>query len=111
QAEIQEAAKRGAQMIELRLDYLTKAPDFKRLLTVKPCPMIATVRRQEDGGRWAGTAAARQMLLPQAVVAGYGAVALEPYVATVRPSHAPRPPTPPSTSNERYLSPSPISAK
>ncbi len=30
QAEIQEAARQGAQLIELRLDYLTKAPDFKR---------------------------------------------------------------------------------
>ncbi len=28
QAEIQEAARRGAQIIELRLDFLTKAPDF-----------------------------------------------------------------------------------
>jgi 3-dehydroquinate dehydratase/shikimate dehydrogenase len=83
QAEIQEAAKRGAQMIELRLDYLTKAPDFKRLLTVKPCPMIATVRRQEDGGRWAGTEAARQMLLRQAVVAGFDWVDLELDVADV----------------------------
>ena len=45
QIEIQEAAKRGAQLIELRLDFLAKAPDFKRLLADKPCPMVATVRR------------------------------------------------------------------
>jgi 3-dehydroquinate dehydratase/shikimate dehydrogenase len=83
QAEIQEAAKRGAQMIELRLDYLTKAPDFKRLLAVKPCPVIATVRRQEDGGRWTGTEADRQMLLRQAVVAGFDWVDLELDVAEV----------------------------
>lgn len=83
QAEIQEAAKRGAQMIELRLDYLTKAPDFKRLLVDKPCPLIATVRRQEDGGRWTGTEAARQMLLRQAVVAGFDWVDLELDVADV----------------------------
>src|SRR5713101_2848044 len=83
QAEIQEAARRGAQMIELRLDYLTKAPDFKRLLALKPCPLIATVRRQEDGGRWTGTEAARQMLIRQAVVAGFDWVDLETEVATV----------------------------
>jgi 3-dehydroquinate dehydratase/shikimate dehydrogenase len=83
QAEIQEAARQGAQMIELRLDYLTKSPDFKRLLALKPCPLIATVRRQEDGGRWTGTEAARQMLLRQAVVAGFDWVDLETEVATV----------------------------
>ena len=83
QAEIQEAARRGAQMIEVRLDYLTKAPDFKRLLALKPCPLIATVRRQEDGGRWTGTEAARQMLLRQAVVAGFDWVDLELDVADI----------------------------
>ncbi len=83
QAEIQEAARQGAQMIELRLDYLTKSPDFKRLLALKPCPLIATVRRQEDGGRWTGTESARQMLLRQAVVAGFDWVDLETEVATV----------------------------
>ena len=55
QAEIQEAAKRGARLIELRLDFLAKAPDFKRLLADKPCALIATVRRPADGGRWSGT--------------------------------------------------------
>src|SRR5260370_11167784 len=83
QAEIKEAARRGAQMIELRLDYLTKAPDFKRLLALKPCPLIATVRRQEDGGRWTGTETARQMLLRQAVVAGFDWVDLETDIAPV----------------------------
>ena len=35
-AAIQEAAKQGARLIELRLDFLKKAPDFKRLLANKP---------------------------------------------------------------------------
>ena len=52
QIEIQEAAKRGAPLIELRLDFLAKAPDFKRILAGKPCPMMVTVRRPSDGGRW-----------------------------------------------------------
>src|SRR5262249_46890451 len=85
QVEIQEAAKRGAQMIELRLDFLAKAPDFKRLLNDKPCPMVATVRRPGDGGRWSGTEEARQMLLRQAVVGGFDWVDLETDVAdTIR---------------------------
>src|SRR5262245_28128237 len=77
QIEIQEAAKRGARLIEVRLDFLAKAPDFKRLLAAKPCALLATVRRQQDGGRWNGTEAQRRMLLRQAIVAGFDWVDLE----------------------------------
>src|SRR3954469_11605629 len=81
QIEIQEAAKRGATLIELRLDFLAKAPDFKRLLADKPCPMIATVRRPDEGGRWAGPETERLTLLRQAIVAGFDWVDLETDVA------------------------------
>ncbi len=77
QMEIHEAAKRGAKLIELRLDYLAKPPDFKRLLDKKPCPIIVTIRRPEDGGRWKGSEDERLMLLRQAVVAGFDYVDLE----------------------------------
>src|SRR5262245_38345559 len=77
QAEIQEAAKRGAQFIELRLDYLARAPDFKRLLVEKPCPLLATVRRPADGGRFSGSEEERLTLLRQAIVAGFDWVDLE----------------------------------
>jgi 3-dehydroquinate dehydratase/shikimate dehydrogenase len=79
--EIQEAAKQGATLIELRLDYLAKAPDFKRLLEKKPCAMVATVRRPVDGGTWKGTEEARQTLLRQAIVAGFDWVDLETDIA------------------------------
>jgi 3-dehydroquinate dehydratase/shikimate dehydrogenase len=85
QAEIKEAAKRGARFIELRLDFLAKAPDFHRLLDDKPCPMVATVRRPIDGGRWSGPEEARRMLLRQAVVAGFDWVDLETDVADAIP--------------------------
>src|ERR1700751_3483400 len=81
QAEIQEAAKRGARLIELRLDFLARAPDFKRLLANKPCPMIATVRRPDDGGRFSGSEEERLMLLRQAIVAGFDWVDLENDIA------------------------------
>ena len=84
-AEIQEAAKRGARLIEVRLDFLAKAPDFKRLLADKPCPLVATVRRPVDGGRWSGPEEARRMLLRQAVVGGFDWVDLETDVADVIP--------------------------
>src|SRR5215475_10956876 len=81
QAEIQEAARRGARLIELRLDFLAKAPDFKRLLADKPCPLVATVRRRPEGGRWDGDEDARRMLLRQAIVGGFDWVDLEADVA------------------------------
>src|SRR5262249_46696431 len=81
QIELQEAAKRGAHLIELRLDFLAKSPDFKRLLATKPCPLVATVRRPQDGGRWAGTEDERQTLLRQAIVSGFDWVDLETDVA------------------------------
>src|SRR5436190_22308549 len=77
QVEIQEAAKQGARLIELRLDFLAKSPDFKRLLEKRPCPLIATLRRPADGGRWSGTEEERQMLLRHAVVAGFDYVDIE----------------------------------
>ena len=81
QAEVQEAAKQGARLIELRLDFLKKAPDFKRLLETKPCPMIATVRRPVDGGKWDGSEDARKILLRQAIAGGFDWVDLETDVA------------------------------
>src|SRR5262249_55746139 len=77
EAEIQEAAKQGAKLIELRLDFLAKAPDFKRLLDNRPCPIIATFRRQVDGGRFTSTEQQRMMLVRQAIVAGFDYVDLE----------------------------------
>lgn len=76
-AEIQEATKRGAEFLEIRLDYLRKQPDFHRLLEDKKAQMMATVRRPSDGGRWAGNEEMRQTLLRQAIVAGFDWVDLE----------------------------------
>lgn len=76
-AEVQEAARRGARLIEIRLDFLSRPPDFKRLLADKPCPLLATVRRPVDGGRYGGSEDERLMLLRQAIVAGFDWVDLE----------------------------------
>jgi 3-dehydroquinate dehydratase/shikimate dehydrogenase len=85
QAEIREAHRQGAGLIEIRLDWLRMAPDFKRILADKPCPLIATCRRFEDGGKWSANEPARQMLLRQAIVAGFDWVDLETDVAdTIR---------------------------
>ncbi len=85
QAEIQEAARQGAKFIELRLDFLAKPPDFKRLLQDKPCAILATVRRPADGGRWAHPEDARRLLLRQAIVGGVDWVDLESDVIAAIP--------------------------
>jgi 3-dehydroquinate dehydratase/shikimate dehydrogenase len=77
QAEIQEAARRNVLLAEVRIDYLAKAPDFGRLLADKPLPLLATVRRKEDKGRFKGTEEERRMLLRQAIVAGFDWVDIE----------------------------------
>jgi 3-dehydroquinate dehydratase/shikimate dehydrogenase len=84
-AEMQEAVKHGAAMIELRLDFLKKAPDFQRLLAAKPCPVIAAVRRPPDGGKWDQSEDARRMLLRQAIVGGFDWVDLETDIADAIP--------------------------
>src|SRR4029450_11235717 len=87
--ELQEAVKRGAKFVELRLDFLAKAGDFKRLVAdkeargvsalpatavafkrlvpYKECPWVATLRRPADGGRFGGTEAERQVILRQSI--------------------------------------------
>lgn len=75
--EVQEAGRLGAKMLEIRLDFLSRSPDFKRLLDKKPCPIVATIRRREDGGRWNGAEDIRQTLLRQCIVGGFDWVDLE----------------------------------
>src|SRR5262249_7653716 len=71
QAELDEAAKRGAKFLELRLGFLKKAVAFKRLIDHKHGPWVATFRRAQDGGRWTGTEEERQAILRQAIVSGH----------------------------------------
>jgi 3-dehydroquinate dehydratase/shikimate dehydrogenase len=55
-------------LIELRLDKFSKAPEIKEFLEAKPKPMIVSCRRPQDGGAWQGTEDARLSLLRQAVL-------------------------------------------
>ena len=90
QAELAEAAKRGHTFVEVRLDFLAKAVDFKRLLSSKACPWMATLRRPQDGGRWAGSEVERLTLLRQAIVSGaFDWVDLETDIAGIVPRFGP----------------------
>jgi len=89
-AELQEAIKRGAKFIEIRLDFLAKAVDFKRLAPLKQCPWVATLRRPADGGRYSGTEQERLPILRQAIASGvFEWVDLEMDVAPTVPRFGP----------------------
>ena len=74
-------AEKGAELVELRLDWLTKTPELKRLLTDRPTPCIVTCRRRIDRGRWHGTETQRLALLRTAITEGVEYIDLEDDIA------------------------------
>lgn len=80
-AEHQHLASQGAQLVELRLDYIRRDVSLKRLLHGRPCPVVITCRREQDGGKWSDTENARQILLRSAIVEGADYVDLEEDIA------------------------------
>jgi 3-dehydroquinate dehydratase/shikimate dehydrogenase len=74
-------AEKGAELVEYRLDYLSHLPDLNRLLKDRPTPVVITIRRAEDKGRWRQSEEQRQTLLRQAIVQGVEYVDLEMDVA------------------------------
>lgn len=81
-AEHQVLKDKGAELVELRVDWLSRAPELSRLITQRPTPVVFTCRRPTDGGRWKGSEDERQTLLRAAIVAGVEYVDLERDVAT-----------------------------
>lgn len=79
--EQQALSERGAEMIELRLDYLSRLPDINRFLKNRTAPVVMTCRRQEDRGRWRWDETARQTVLRTAIVAEADYVDLEEDIA------------------------------
>ena len=75
-------AEQGAQLVELRLDYIQSAVNLSRLIPERPCPVVVTCRRERDGGKWARSEDQRQLLLRQAIVAGIEYVDLEEDIAS-----------------------------
>ena len=86
-AEHKAIAERGAQLVELRLDWLSHTPDLSRLLQNRPTPVIVTCRRKADKGNWTGTEEQRLTLLRSAIVAGVEYVDLEEDVAHLIPRY------------------------
>ena len=73
--------KVGAELVELRIDWLKSPPNFDFLLKDRPTPVVVTCRRLQEFGKFKGTEDERLALLRQAVVAGAEYVDLEDDVA------------------------------
>jgi 3-dehydroquinate dehydratase/shikimate dehydrogenase len=86
-AEHKHLVSQGANLVELRLDYINGEVNLKRLLADRPSPVVITVRRERDGGKWAGSEEARQMLLRTAIAEGVEYVDLEEDIAASIPRY------------------------
>ena len=53
--ELRHLGQQGVDLVELRLDCIQRKVQVKRLLADRPCPVIATCRRKQDGGHWERT--------------------------------------------------------
>lgn len=74
-------AEKGAELVELRVDYMRKRPDIGLLLKNRPTPVVVTCRRRTDRGRWFGTEEQRLAILREAIIAGAEYVDLEDDIA------------------------------
>ena len=86
-AEYRHLGELGADLVELRLDYIGRHIDLSRLLEKRYCPVVITCRRREDGGRWEKTEAERQMILRSAIASGVDFVDLEEDIAESIPRY------------------------
>lgn len=86
-AEHQFLADQGVQLVELRLDFIGRSVNLSRLLDKRPCPVVVTCRRREDGGRWQRSEEERLMLLRGAIAMGVEYVDLEGDIAATIPRY------------------------
>ncbi|QDT65318.1 shikimate dehydrogenase [Calycomorphotria hydatis] len=86
-AEMRALQERGAELAELRIDWLKTPIDLPRLIRERPLPCVVTCRRAEDQGKWLGTEEQRLSLLRQAIMEGVEYVDLEVDVAAKIPRY------------------------
>ena len=80
-AEHERLAEEGIKLVELRLDFLRREPDLRRLIPTRPTATVITARRQQDGGLWKETEENRLMLLRSAIASEPEFVDLEVDIA------------------------------
>ncbi len=80
-AERDHLSANGANLVELRMDFVRRAVNVSRLLAEKKCELVATCRRRGEGGRWEKSEKDRQGLLRTAIALGFEYVDLEHDIA------------------------------
>lgn len=80
-AEFAHLVEQGAELVELRLDYISSRVNIQRLLKDRPCATVVTVRREQDGGKYTGSEETRMIMLREAIANGVEYVDLEDDVA------------------------------
>lgn len=80
-AEHEHLITQGAELVELRLDYIKGDIHLQELLGKRPGPVIATCRREQDGGKYSGNEETRQSILRMAIAEGVDYVDIEEDVA------------------------------
>lgn len=86
-AEYKHLAESGAQLVELRVDWILRPVNLKRILAERFCPVVFTCRRERDGGKWAKTEQERLILLRTAIVEGVDYIDLEDDIAASIPRY------------------------
>lgn len=86
-AEHRALVEQGAELVELRLDYVSSRVNIQRLLKDRPCPVVITCRREEDGGKYTGTEDHRLVMLREAIALGVEYVDLEDDLADKVPRY------------------------
>jgi 3-dehydroquinate dehydratase/shikimate dehydrogenase len=76
-ADMVNASRLGADLLELRLDRFGKAPDLGEILAHKPKPLVMVCRRSVDGGFWEESEDERLALLRQCVISKADFVEIE----------------------------------
>ena len=84
-AEHKHLVDQGAELIEFRLDYIVGDIQLKKILEGRPSPIIATCRREPDGGRFTGTEEERLQILRTAIAEDADYVDLEEDTAALIP--------------------------
>ena len=80
-------AEKGAELVELRLDWLSGMPKLDQLIQDRPTPVVIALRRQSDRGRWRGSEEQRLTILRSAIVAGVEYIDLEADIAKLIPRY------------------------
>ena len=73
--------EKGHGLVELRLDYIRRPVNLKRLLEGRKCKVIAACRRPTEGGKWMRSENDRLTLLRTAIADGADYVDLEHDIA------------------------------